>query len=496
MKKIILAIFATLIFMVPQAVMAANGDVAGNIYSTDIRANINGVWVDSYSIDGKTVVVLEDITSNYRYYDDIRTLTCGRFDKDDLNEGENMTAQTPGTVIGKIYETDIKTYIGGQSVPCYALDGKMAVAIEDLGNDGEFSDVGGKYVWNADERTITLEFAYNNSPFDILEEKHLNIEMDYDTLTADLVSEPIVYGGMSARGNTEFDDRADITYKGEVICRTFKLQRISVYNNNGVHTLEDDGVERIYYYDIDKIKELTSDIEPAQPTYQDWLNYFKLNTLSTEKELFETDDYIFIYMYFSHSHGGTEGLIKIDKHDGTRIDFDKNFESVSAWGQKYFEDVVIDRDNEKVYLHYDVDYVIDLKTDKIITIEPNSVTLTDFIGIEPNEIEKITMYSPSMGTACETGVEGFLDITDCIAVVENDTPEAIDAGGLYITVYKTDGDVKNIYISVDGGVDECKAHSETVPQSKYIIKNAKRIEKLYEAVRPRTYATTHNEDNS
>ena len=496
MKKIVLAFFVALIITIPQAVMAANGDIAGNIYSTDIKANINGVWVDSYCIDGKTVVVIEDITSNYRYYDDIRTLTCDRFDKDDLKPGKNTTAQTPGKIIGKIYETDIKTFIGGQHVPCYALDGKMAVAIEDLGNDGEFSDIGGKYMWNADERTITLELAYNNLPFDILKEKHLKLEIDYDTLTADFVSEPIIYGGMSGYRNTELDKRADITYKGEVICRTFKCEKIGVYNNNGVHTLADDGVERIYYYDIDKIKELTSDIEPAQLTYQDWLDYFEHNTPCREKERLETDDYIFIYMHFSNRHGGTEGLIKLDKHDGTRIDFDENFESVSLWGQKYFEDVLIDRENEKVYFHYDVDYVIDLKTEKIKTIELDAVTLTDFIGIESDEIEKVTMYSPSTGTECETGIEGFLDITDCIAVVKNDTPEAIDSSGLYITVYKTDGDVKNIYISVDGGVDECKAHSETVPHSKYIIKNAKRIEKLYEAVRPRTYATTHNEDNS
>ena len=111
MKKIVLAFFVALIITIPQAVMAANGDIAGNIYSTDIKANINGVWVDSYCIDGKTVVVIEDITSNYRYYDDIRTLTCDRFDKDDLKPGKNTTAQTPGKIIGKIYETDIKTFI-------------------------------------------------------------------------------------------------------------------------------------------------------------------------------------------------------------------------------------------------------------------------------------------------------------------------------------------------------------------------------------------------
>ena len=48
--------------------------------------------------------------------------------------------------------------------------------------------------------------------------------------------------------------------------------------------------------------------------------------------------------------------------DGTYHDYARDFESVSLHGEKIFEDVRIDRENEKVYLHYDVDYVIDLKT--------------------------------------------------------------------------------------------------------------------------------------
>lgn len=89
----------------------------------------------------------------------------------------------------------------------------------------------------------------------------------------------------------------------------------------------------------------------------------------TVKERFETDEYIFLYAFFAHTHGGTQGLIKLNKEDGKRIDYDKSFESVSLYNQKYFEDVRIDRENEKVYLHYDVDYVIDLKTDEIKAVD-------------------------------------------------------------------------------------------------------------------------------
>ena len=78
MKKILTLI---LIFsmMIPTTIaLAANGDIIGNIYSTDIRAFINGVEVESYNIGGKTAVVIEDIIAEnshgYIYDDNSRTL--------------------------------------------------------------------------------------------------------------------------------------------------------------------------------------------------------------------------------------------------------------------------------------------------------------------------------------------------------------------------------------------------------------------------------------
>ncbi len=62
---------------------------------------------------------------------------------------------------------------------------------------------------------------------------------------------------------------------------------------------------------------------------------------------------------------GTESLIKLNKADGTKLNYDDEFESVSLRGQKRFDSVEIDRENEKVYVHYDKDYVINLKTDEV-----------------------------------------------------------------------------------------------------------------------------------
>ena len=60
------------------SVYAANGDVIGTVYSTDILAYINGRPVPSYNIGGRTAVLAEDLAdSSYGIsfgYDDTRRL--------------------------------------------------------------------------------------------------------------------------------------------------------------------------------------------------------------------------------------------------------------------------------------------------------------------------------------------------------------------------------------------------------------------------------------
>ena len=50
MKKILIFILIFAIITPATVTLAANGDVVGHIYSTDIRAFINGVEVESYNI--------------------------------------------------------------------------------------------------------------------------------------------------------------------------------------------------------------------------------------------------------------------------------------------------------------------------------------------------------------------------------------------------------------------------------------------------------------
>ncbi len=373
MKKILSIILITSMFLsMATSVFSAGGDVIGSIYSTDIKACINGVWVDSYNIGGRTVVVVEDITKQISYYDTLRTLIIDEFSPHFLVSGGNSYTEKPGIPVGKIYETDIKTYFRGKELACYSLDGRMAIEIEQLGDDNTFSDIGGRYIWNEKERTITLEsiYRYPYSMRTMLEDKHFDIVLQEGdgVLKAEPVKAALDGGHILCETEIADNSIVPVTYNDEVIGYRCKFPNVWVESDENCEYIlkTSDTQPLVEHYYVDKVNKIISELEPVQLTAQDWLNYFEKHTMMTVKDSFETDEYVFLYAFFSGIHSGTDKLIKLNKSDGERVDFDENFESVSLYGQKRFENVIIDRENEKVYLHYDVDYIINLKTDTIL----------------------------------------------------------------------------------------------------------------------------------
>ncbi len=353
---------------------AATGDAIGNIYATDIKAVVNGVTVPSYNIGGKTAVIIEDITDGYEYNDGLRTLLFWSLAPDDLKSGENVSAESPGSVVGDIYETDIATYIYDRKLPAYALNGKTAVAIEDLGADREFSDIGGKYIWDPDSRVIELEFMYpTDDIFNILDEKRVSLELTEttDNIAAVFESDPLQYGsiGASIAGASEWERPfREIVSDGVLIGYCFRRPTYNFYvGDGGQYQLMTDQIADFYYFYPDKVGEVLADVEPAQPTREERIEYYEEQSFTVIDSL-ETDEYTFLYMSQANAHGGSEYLRRIAV-DGTEICYDQEFQSVSFWGNKYFENVVVDKTDEKVYLHYDKDYVIDLKTGVMSAVE-------------------------------------------------------------------------------------------------------------------------------
>lgn len=153
---------------------ASPGQPIGKIYWSDIVAYIDGMPVESYSYDGRTLVVCETLRG-YGFlsvWDPAARIvdvsTWGMPEK--VPEWE-VPKGWPGTVAGTVYATDIVTAFNGLEIASYNIGGRTAVAIEDLAtsrvqehpqqkgwpfSDFGFSSFGFSCAWDADNRTISL----------------------------------------------------------------------------------------------------------------------------------------------------------------------------------------------------------------------------------------------------------------------------------------------------------------------------------------------------
>lgn len=375
MKKLIctLIIFCQIFSLIN--VSAKSGDISGNIYSTDIRAFINGVEVPSYNIGGKTAVVIEDITKNYacNYSDYYRTFKIFTLSPLYLVSGASAVSGTPGKIAGHTYETDIKTTIYDVEIPSYNIGGKTAVAIEDLGKNGEFSELGGKYTWDADNRTISLEFMYSSNYGSILIENHadmtISINEDLTEGYASFTGNPYDGGSVNAwfewpewfsERDAETEINAIIPLMADIDGQKELVGYHFYHSVNKTDLNPQDFTAFTYVYE-EKFKAASANFEMPEITIEDVINHYQINRVCTLIERFDTEEYTFAYMSAATPHGSSHVLLLI-KPDGSYYNYSRDFEPVSIWGTRRFENVKIDKEAEKVYLHYDADYVIDLKT--------------------------------------------------------------------------------------------------------------------------------------
>lgn len=375
MKKLLSIILSSIIvFSLSEAVFAANGDVVGHIYSTDIRAYINGVAVESYNIGGKTAVVIEDVlnpNANQCIYDDYsRCLKFFSLNPNYLVEEKTQNKAKPGKVIGNIYETDIKTYIYDVTVPSYNIGGKTAVAIEDLGYDGAFSPIGGKFIWNEAERTISLEFLYGSSKA-LSNDKNIIITANEDMTEASATFEEVLHcGGYHEYFNfpdyvtddSDIEVVLPIKAQGEIIGYYFRRPS------------KDNKFTAFTYYYPEKVEEAEKVYTPdPHKTREDIIAHFvNYHSVSEPIERFDTDNYSFVYISVAGTSWTSYNLLQA-YDDGTYIDYHDEIHMRN----RSPVNLVLDRENEKVtFKHVDrytsewfTNYEIDLKAGKIKPIE-------------------------------------------------------------------------------------------------------------------------------
>jgi len=377
-KKIIfILIISVMIILFNLTTLAKSGDVIGNIYSTNILAFINDIPVQSYNINGKTAIILEDL-QDYGIYcsysNELRTLVAYsriHWIVPDSSAQNQAARGKVGGIAGNIYETDIVTYVNGLPINAFVINGKIAVAIEDLGKitDGsEWSPYNMRCVWDAKKRTISLFFIYNNDPevCDIIGDKPLKILTLNDELGIK-VDHFMTGIGWSGNGNIYLPRLYPVYHNGQKVGMAFSRPEVHIsYKLDGEIKLEEDGYDGGICYDLAAIRKLIDEIEITPPTYEEVFEYYTKIIDTRVIDSIDTDDYTFLYLNTPDPHGGSHILVRIGK-DGNYIEYSREFQTVNNSGNdnKYFDFVTIDKETETVTFRYDTYYIIDLKTGKM-----------------------------------------------------------------------------------------------------------------------------------
>jgi len=130
------------------------GEVLGDVLYSDITAYINGQAIPTSIIKGRTLITVEDL---FYYGFDVVWNAKDKTLNVELNKDKTFaplavtkdTANKPGTFKQKYVYTDIKTYISGELVESFAINGVTLIDFNSLGKFGAFT-------WNEKTREIKL----------------------------------------------------------------------------------------------------------------------------------------------------------------------------------------------------------------------------------------------------------------------------------------------------------------------------------------------------
>lgn len=163
MKKTAALFLSCLFAALSISASAAQGDIAGEVYETDIKTYCFGKELHSYNIGGQTVIICEDMRGfgmDVVWNNDTRTLDVT--DKypvfvyepngiqRNIDEEYAALSQSSLRDARYIYESDITVSWNGMPIRAYALNGVMGVIAEDLINYGYNVE------WSAEDRTLSI----------------------------------------------------------------------------------------------------------------------------------------------------------------------------------------------------------------------------------------------------------------------------------------------------------------------------------------------------
>ena len=250
MKKIISFILAFILILSLAPNVFAVGEITGVIRNTDIKAYVIGKPIKSYNVDNWTCIVAEDL-ENYDFevfwLPNERELHINalwhydspQFGMSTLYDFEENTKPV-GSIAGYVYNTDIKTYVNGNEVTSFNVNGRTMIVIDQFGKymDG--------YTWNGEARAAQAWLAGNKTaeykPIQKRTEKIFQQEEDFEFYKNNYIGwYDFNFDGTSEKINVYLEECIDYTTDILVSIGSYS-KRIKTYGAT---------LESIYLCDID-----------------------------------------------------------------------------------------------------------------------------------------------------------------------------------------------------------------------------------------------------
>ena len=330
MKKIFClctAAISALALAAPCSVSAAVGDVAGEIYSTDILAVVNGEPMESYNIGGRTAVIAEDLDMkgygfHHTYDDSTRTLYLQSGSNTWVGENSVERGRV-GEIVGNIYETDIKVICNGQEIQGYNIGGRTAIVIEDLGAmDGTsvneqygYSKYLCNFTWDNDTRTVTLDALTNNYSYDKFL-PYITYVCNDNVITASYSPDSMYAGGMDSWFSE--DVYKNKLYLIEPLYLDLNGDKTEVGLMYAYTDLSSDDIDLRMSIDYDKLNSLTESLKTDdKPSYDEIMERFADTDKYRIISECETENYKCMFVDFKEESSDTNiHLISVNKNGG------------------------------------------------------------------------------------------------------------------------------------------------------------------------------------
>ncbi len=135
MKKFIYSVTAIILLSTVLAT-AESGDIKQPYFTTDILTYMDGIPIQTWSLNGRMLIALEDLESygfSVSYDENIRTLFVNKTNEPYEDFHPVYERGTEGEIAGYTYETDIVAYVNGTYIPTESINGKLLAVAEDLG---------------------------------------------------------------------------------------------------------------------------------------------------------------------------------------------------------------------------------------------------------------------------------------------------------------------------------------------------------------------------